>query len=376
VDSLRIGFLIDRWEPERGGAERALAALAGHLESRGHRILVFGARESATPEKAPGTFHRVKAWGLTRPARELSLGRHLVAAAAAAGCGLTLGIRHLPRVDFYWPHGGSHLATWQALRRARGRAEEGSPRGRHRTFIALEEKLLARGGARRIVCVSELVRRELVRFYPACRNRLRVIPNGIDLDRFHPRAREGVGQELRRRIGLEEEMPLLLFPAANPRLKGLDPLTRVLARLTGRPWHLLAAGAPRSRCTPYLRRLPRERVTWLRRADGAALAAAADLLVLPAWREPFGLAIAEALACGTPVITTTRAGAADLIEGEQAGRVLAHPADLAGLAAALEDFLGRPRPSGEERLQVRRNVIGLDRARWLRRLEEELLSLA
>ena len=123
---MRVGFLIDRWQPERGGAERALAALAEHLERQGHEVLAFGLYGPRPDHPAPGHFERVSvpAWThLSRGARERALGAALIAGAADAGCDVTIGVRHLPRVDLYWPHGGSHAANLVALAKARAVAK-------------------------------------------------------------------------------------------------------------------------------------------------------------------------------------------------------------------------------------------------------------
>ena len=63
---MRVGLLIDRWDPLRGGAERALDQLARHLAGAGHEVHVFGARCKAQP---PGEFHAVRSGGRTRGAR-------------------------------------------------------------------------------------------------------------------------------------------------------------------------------------------------------------------------------------------------------------------------------------------------------------------
>lgn len=72
-------------------------------------------------------------------------------------------------------------------------------------------------------------------------------------------------------------------------------------------------------------------------ADVAALAdavgRAAVAVVTPVWEEPFGLVVAEALACGTPVAAFDRGAIRELVD-EQTGR-LARPDDVDGLAAAI-----------------------------------------
>src|SRR5688572_20240081 len=96
-----VAFLIDRWEPERGGAERALAALAEHLGRRGLRVLAFASR--ASPQ-ALGEFHAVATGGWSRKSRERALARALSGAARQAGADVTIGVRHLEQVDVFWPH--------------------------------------------------------------------------------------------------------------------------------------------------------------------------------------------------------------------------------------------------------------------------------
>jgi glycosyltransferase involved in cell wall biosynthesis len=65
----------------------------------------------------------------------------------------------------------------------------------------------------------------------------------------------------------------------------------------------------------------------------------ADLLVSPAHYEPFSLVLLEAMACGTPVVTTANVGAADLVTPD-CGLIVLDPGDAAALAAALRDLAG------------------------------------
>jgi UDP-glucose:(heptosyl)LPS alpha-1,3-glucosyltransferase len=384
-----IGFLIDRWEPGRGGAERALAALVRHVQSHGHRALVFALRAASD---APGELHRVTARGLTRSARERSLARALEAAAADAGCDVTVGIRHLSRVDLYWPHGGLHAETVLARERARrGTApirHVAALRGRHRTFVDFERALLERGGARRIVCVSHLVERELSAAYPACRERLRVIENGVDQEHFHPAHRERENAPLRARFGFDARTPLLAFVAREPRIKGLAQLLAALARVRNRRWQLLIAGPKDPK--PWLalarrhgllgaaeaRNDEQPRIAMTREIDTRALFCAADLTVHPTWRDTSGLVVLESLACGTPVITTRMAGAAEHVRDPLAGTVLDDPGDVGALAEAIDGWLERLTRAPVDREEVRASVRGLDEHRTCALVEAQILELA
>lgn len=79
---------------------------------------------------------------------------------------------------------------------------------------------------------------------------------------------------------------------------------------------------------------------FLGQLDGArkwALLAGADLLLAPSVRESFGMAVAEALAVGTPAIVTPGVGAKDLVAEVDAGLVV--PREAVALNATLSTFL-------------------------------------
>lgn len=376
---LRVGFLIDRWEPSRGGAERACAQLAEHLLARGHEVHAFA--ESAG-EHAPGSFHPVGSGvaprGLLRARHERALAGALVDAAERAGCSVTIGVRHLPRVDLYWPHGGVHALSVAARRRSRGEPVEGAMGGRHRVFLELERRLLDQGGARRIVAVSELVHAELALHHPACLDRLVMIENGVDLGRFRPENRALASSRLREGLALSGDTPLIAFLAREPRLKGLPALYAALALLKSQRFSLVVAGSPDvARWRREARRagLAEGSVHVVAEAEPAELLAAADLLVLPTWRDTSSLVVLEALASGTPVVTTLLAGAAARVT-PAAGGVVAGPDDVAGLARAIAAWLVRIRARAIDRTAVRAAVADLSLETWLARMEQEVLRVA
>lgn len=378
--ALRVGLLVDRADELRGGAERALFQLARFLVRRGHSVLGFALEVPPIGADA-GVWERVAApRGLGRGARERRLGRALVAAARRAECDVTVGVRHVTGVDVLWLHGGSHAASVTALRSARAGRELAprafAPWSRHRTFLALERAALTgdveEHGARRVVCVSRLVEEELLRAYPAARARLVRIENGVELARFQPRERAASGAELRRALGLDPALPLVGLAARQPLLKGFPVLARALAELPDAPWQCVLAGprdAERWREVARACGLPLERVRVVEHVEPVAFAAACDLAVLPTWRDTCGLFVLEALACGTPVITTARAGTAELLF--DAGTVLARPGDTAELAVALRSELARV-VRGVDRERVRARVAHLDLDRQLGALEAQL----
>jgi UDP-glucose:(heptosyl)LPS alpha-1,3-glucosyltransferase len=70
---------------------------------------------------------------------------------------------------------------------------------------------------------------------------------------------------------------------------------------------------------------------------------AADVYVQPTYYDPCSLVALEALACGLPVITTEMNGAGELLTPGREGDILTDPADVAGLANLMEEYLDQSR---------------------------------
>jgi glycosyltransferase involved in cell wall biosynthesis len=137
-------------------------------------------------------------------------------------------------------------------------------------------------------------------------------------------------------------LTLLCVAALTPR-KGHDLLLRALARLGGRSWRLRCAGSatlhPATAAVLWELAVALEltdRVEFLGELDAEALAheyRRADLFVLPSYHEGYGMALAEALARGLPVVST-KAGAIPDTVPATAG-FLVPPGDEAALTEAL-----------------------------------------
>jgi glycosyltransferase involved in cell wall biosynthesis len=159
-----------------------------------------------------------------------------------------------------------------------------------------------------------------------------------------PQAGEGWG-EGRGRVG--EGAVNLLAVGSVVRRKGYDLLIEALARLTDLDWRLVIAGdCTRDRETSgalatrivLLRLGPRMRMAGaVRHEELARLYRDADLFVLASRHEGYGMAFAEAIAHGLPVVGT-KAGAIPETVPDGAG-ILVPPDDVAALAAALRSMI-------------------------------------
>ena len=149
--------------------------------------------------------------------------------------------------------------------------------------------------------------------------------------------------------GSGRETAQLLCVATLIARKGHDHLLQALSAVPERNWRLTCVGSDRDpvvsrRLRDLVRQLQlTEYVTFAGEADAAVIARhydAADVFVLPTLYEGYGMAVAEALARGLPIVSTTT-GAIPEIVPEHAG-VLVAPGDVPALTAALASVIGNP----------------------------------
>jgi glycosyltransferase involved in cell wall biosynthesis len=212
--------------------------------------------------------------------------------------------------------------------------ESGLPAGEAAALWASEHQALA--AAHHVVTTSEATARLLARDFAVPSDRLTVAPPGCDRVAF---ARGSDGHTV----------ALLAVGAIVPR-KGYDVLIAALSTLPDLAWRLTIAG-DRGRDRAEAARLDADIVG--RHLGGrigvmgvvspkrlADLYAGADLFVLASRFEGYGMAYAEAIAYGLPVIGTTAGAIPDTVPS--GAGVLVQPDDADALAAALRALIGRP----------------------------------
>ncbi len=183
----------------------------------------------------------------------------------------------------------------------------------------------------------------LERFFaqPTAREKVRLIPLGVDTELFRPAAEPRL--RVRQQLGLAQDAFLLGCVAHLVPIKGHPALIQALARTPEA--HLALAGSPRD--GEYAAGLHRlcaelrvsERVHFLGTVgDISALHAELDAFVLPtvggARGEGCPAAMLEAMACGLPCIATNVPGSQDIIEPGRSG-LLVPAGDVAALADAI-----------------------------------------
>jgi UDP-glucose:(heptosyl)LPS alpha-1,3-glucosyltransferase len=326
---MRIALVIERFEPNTGGAEQIAWNIAHGLARSGDAVRVVARAGSDSPAVQ---LHRVPVPTVWQPLRVIAFSRAAARAVLRGGDDCILSFSRTRHQDVYRAGGGSH-ADYMARRYGkRERLWRLSPR--HAVLLATERRIF-RDPRQRVVCVSHMVRSEIQRRYGVPDDRVAVVHNGVDLERFHPRNRTRCRAKLRTELQAGS-VPVWLFAGSGFARKGLDTAIRTLA--SGKPANSQLWIAGRDEPAPW-RRLARrlgveERVRFLGfRRDLAAVYAAGDALLLPTRYDAFANACLEAAAAGLPVVTSGAAGAAELLR--EIGGVVEDPEDVAGFVAAL-----------------------------------------
>jgi len=176
--------------------------------------------------------------------------------------------------------------------------------------------------------------------------RLRVIHNGIPLDKFRPGEPSA---QLQAELGLEPDDEVVLVVGRLTPWKGHQDLLHAMQQvLAQRPRaRLLVVGTTTFWETSYERDLlalaervaVERRVHWLGfRTDIADLLRLCDVFVLPSISEPFGRALVEAMATAKPVVAMRSGGVPEVLRDGICGRLI-EPGHTAQLATAISRLL-------------------------------------
>lgn len=215
-----------------------------------------------------------------------------------------------------------------------------------------------------IIAVSECCAGDVARVLGIPLDRIRVIGNAVD-EGYRPIEDPGRLEAVRARYGLPERF--ILYLGGFDVRKNVFGVLRAFARLPLQlrsAYPLAVAGGPRllgHRLYPDPRPLTVQLeiegsvrfVGEVDEADKPAVYSAATLFVWPSLYEGFGIPVLEAMACGTPTITSNNSALPEL--AAEAAR-LVDPRDLGALADAMAELL----EDADARAELRRR--GLKRA--------------
>lgn len=172
-----------------------------------------------------------------------------------------------------------------------------------------------------VVAVSRAMKEDVQSLYGVPAERVRVIHNGIDQDEYRPRP----APSTLRRLGVDPDVPMVLFVGRITRQKGILHLVRAIKYLEPGAQVVLCAGAPdtegiAAEMTALVAEAKRDAETtivWIpemvSKEDIIALYTHAEVFVCPSVYEPFGIINLEAMACETPVVAAAVGGIPEIV---------------------------------------------------------------
>ena len=335
---MKIGLVLERFDPARGGLEHWTCQFARSLVARGQEVHVVAFEFHPDAAGAGIIPHR-----LEMPRSRLDRAAAIAAQLPAMGFDIVHDMGIGWAADIIQPHAGSTKALWKhnLLRIPKWRQIRFWREKRYRELEEIERRQHANERAI-IVPVSRMLAHNFESLHHLPAARMRVIYNGVDVERFTPLHREKYRAATRRELGVGDEVMFLML-AHNLLLKNAEATIRAAAKLVaaGAALRVVIAGGKRpQRFVKLAEKLGiAHAVTFLDLVDPVPYYAAADVFVHPTWYDPCSLVTLEASACGLPVITTRFNGASELMTSGREAFVLDDPADVAALVSRMEELL-------------------------------------
>jgi glycosyltransferase involved in cell wall biosynthesis len=364
---MRIAMVSEHASPlaavggvDAGGQNVHVAALSRALARAGHEVTVHTRRDSPElPERVvteDGVVVQHLAAGPPEPLPKDALLPHVGKLGRALADRFAADPPDVVHAHF-WMSGLAALAAARQAGAGPGRAEppvvqtfhalgvtKKRFQGRHDTSPPVRirfERALARNAAA-VIATSTEEAQELIRS-GASRQRITVLPCGVDVEQFTPDGPVAGRGPLRRVLSVGRLVPR----------KGFDTVVRALPAVPDT--ELVIVGGPAAgdlTGDPEAVRLRRladrlgvaDRVRLVGavpRPDMPALLRSADLVVCAPWYEPFGIVPLEAMACGVPVVANAVGGFLDTVVDGATG-TLVPPQRPDRLASAMRKLLAEP----------------------------------
>ncbi len=326
-----------------GGAEGFSQNLLRNLADAGHEVHIYSIRwEDLAPSKNI-FFHKVPAILFSSFLRDITF--------AVSSFFLLKRKRKFFDViqshdktfsqDIYRAGDGCHIEWLNQRLRRKGTFEKLSIifNPYHWLILYIERMIFKGRRFKKIIAISDLVRKNIIEHYGVDRKYIEVVYNGVDLERYRPQNRDIYRSEIRRGYSIDDDAFIVLFVGSGFERKGVEYLLKAAEDVPG-PLTVLIVGKGSGK--RYRSLIKRQNVIFCGpQIDIHKYYAASDVFVSPSIYEPFGNVHLEALASGLPVITTKLSGASEVIEEGRQGYVINEPEDTALMAEKITRLMDR-----------------------------------
>ncbi|MBF0344882.1 MAG: glycosyltransferase family 4 protein [Nitrospirae bacterium] len=335
---MKIAFIRKSFTPY-GGAENYLNSLISHLKAPDNDIHVLST--SWTSTETGVNIHKIDTVSFNSLTSTLSFNRNATRTAKMLSCDCTVSFERTTWQDIYRAGDGCHK-QWLILRgQDKGKLKRLSfaLNPMHRAILSIERECFS--ATPLIIANSNMVKSHIMEHYSISADKIAVLYNGVDLERFKPINRSLWERWVRNEYVIPADCPILLFVGSGFERKGLKTAISALAQLNGQFRLIIAGAGGTSRYKTLARDLGVTDMvifagpqTYVER-----LYAASDVFVLPTLYDPFSNATLEALASGIPVVTTKNNGAAEIIQHGKDGLILENTNDASELADKITQII-------------------------------------
>jgi len=313
-----------------GGIEKYLNNLSSHLADKGHDVTIV-CRRHEEPHHPKVKFIKLKPFALGPAHRTWTFAKAVEKHVQQVKYDVVYGLGKTWSQDIIRLGFGLHetyLQQAHVYSRSPMQIKLGRDRIVNKVELAIERKAFANPKLKKVITNSKMVAEDVKRRYQLPDDRIEVIYNGVDLERFNPNNRIKYRNAIRSELGISDQDFVLLYLGTNYGRKGLDRLLNAMPALVKqKPFIKLIVVGYGSRIDEFKQIAEKLGVSSNvifagGRRDTEALYSASDLFVLPTRFDPFANTTIEAMASGLPVITTIENGAHELITSRVEGEVL------------------------------------------------------
>ena len=340
---MKIALVRKEFNALHGGAERYAVNLANGLAELGHDVHIFCGK-SEMKEKNNITVHKVSYLKTPSPLKNLSFSRNSAKLIAKESFDIVNGLAQIFPQDIYRVGDPLHINCLQAFSPNPVKRGIKYLNPRHLALLYIEKNIFKQGNYKRIITNSRMSKAQVTHYYNVPEEKITVVHNGVDLNKFNPEEKQGLRRSIRKNLGIKNDDSVLLFAGNDFRRKGLQFAMQCAANLIkkGLKVKLLIAG--RQKAGPYLRLVRKngyaDNFLFLGHVEKIeSVFCASDMFVLPTFYDPFSNVCLEAMASGLPVMTTRLNGAAEIIEDRVSGILVDSPWDLEEMITAASSVI-------------------------------------
>lgn len=366
-----LAIVRQKYNPS-GGAERIVSAILGELQQQQalQPLLITRTWEPLDGLKV----RRINPFYLGSVWRDWGFGRAARAAWQQAGADLVQSHERIPGCHIYRADDGVHAAWLDARCAGQGWLKRLAValNPYHHFIRRAERAMYLHRDLKKVICISQMVRQDVLSRFPLPTDRCAVIYNGIDCGFFNPEDARARRVAMRRQYGIAEQTPLLLYVGSGFERKGAAAAIRAISAQPEVQLMVVGGDKHMRRYQQLAARLGlTQRVHFCgAQSDVRSYYGMADGFILPSLYEPFGLVVAEAMACGLPVLTSTRCGAGELLQTGVTGW-LADARDHAAWQQNVAQWLQAREQWPRMALQTRQRILSLTRQQMV----ADMLSL-